>query len=278
MRWTHVGFRKHQEYRDGRWVGPEKLYKGEWEPIIDEETHRRVIAKLTDPNRVSNRGDTELKYLLTWLARCSACGQRLVGAQEYTYMVKGYKRVDGTRGPSRARTYPAKYMCPHPGCHGVVRKMADVDEFAEKVVVGLLERNGVQVLGGDRAAADEAREHVEALKARRVLLSDLLAIPESEGGLDREQFTRQNAVLRFELEAAEAKLRAAQPADELMPFAGAGAAQAWATADVVRKRAVLKALGDMVGLTITVDPVGAGAFSGTSASKYAGIRIESTTG
>jgi hypothetical protein len=274
LRWLQAGYRKHQEYKEGGWAGPVRLYKGDWEPIIDEETHKRVVAKLTDPNRVSNRGDTELKYLLTWFAFCGLCGGRLVGAQEYTFMVQGYKRVDGTRSPSRPRTYSAKYTCQHPGCHGVSRRMEHVDEFVEAFVVGLLERDGVRVLGGDHAVATEAHERIEALKARRALLSDLLGIPEDDGGLDRQQFLRQNTALKAELDAEEARLRLAQPDSELMAFTGAGAAAAWAGADVVRKRAVLKALETMSGFKVTLDPIGPGAFSNAATSRYAGIRIE----
>lgn len=274
LRWTNAGYRKHQEHKDGRWTGPVRLFKGEWEPIVDEETHKRVIAKLTDPSRVSNRGDTELKYLLTWMAICGVCGGRIVGAQEYTYVVKGYKRVNGTRSASRARTYPARYTCQNPGCHGVTRRMEDVDEFVEKVVVGVLERDGVQVLGGDQAAAEEAHERIDALRARRALLADLLGVPEHEGGLDREQFLRQNATLKAELAAEEGRLRLALPDSELMGFTGAGAAQAWAGANVARKRAVLKALESMIGFKVTVDPIGSGAFSDKTADRYAGIRVE----
>lgn len=274
LRWTNAGYRKHQEHKDGKWTGPIRLFTGDWEPIIDEKTHERVIAKLTDPSRVSNRGDTDLKYLLTWMAFCGVCGGRLVGAQEYTYVVKGYKRANGTRSASRARTYPARYTCQNPGCHGVTRRMDDVDEFVEKVVVGLLERDGVQVLGGDRGAAEEAHERIAALKARRALLADLLGVPEHEGGLDREQFLRQNAALKAELAAEEARLRLAQPDSELMGFTGDGTTEAWLGADVARKRSVLKALEAMVGLKVTVDPIGSGAFSDKTASRYAGIRVE----
>lgn len=78
-------------------------------------------------------------------------------------------------------------------------------------MVALLERDSVQVLGGDIEAATESLQRIEALKARRILLSDLLGVPEHEGGLDREQFLRQNAALKSELEAEEARLRAARP-------------------------------------------------------------------
>lgn len=45
---------------------------------------------------------------------------------------------------------------------------------------------------------------------------------------------------------------------------------------MTRKR-VLRALGDRVGLTITIDPVGSGVPSKADVSRYEGIRIEAVS-
>jgi site-specific DNA recombinase len=98
LRPLYAGLRKHQEYKDGQWVGKEQIHEGLWDAIIERDTHDRLVAKLTDPKRVSNKGDTELKYLLTWIVECGACGRPLVGAKGYEYRIKGsYIRKDGTR-------------------------------------------------------------------------------------------------------------------------------------------------------------------------------------
>lgn len=274
MRWTHAGYRKHQEFRNGKYIGQEHLYEAVWEAIIDRETHERVIAKLTDPARVSNKGDTALKYLLTWLVSCGACGQPMVGTKEYEYTVKGYQRVDGTRSPSRKRVYPAAYKCQHAGCMAVSRRMDVVDEFVEHSVVALLEAEGVEVLGGDQQAVTEAQERIEAIKARRSRLSDLALVPVEEGGLDDEQFRRQNAKLAADLKTEQDRLSAARPAEGFDEFTSKKASTVWADASVTRKRAVILALMQMTGLTISVDPVGSGVFSDSEASPYIGIRID----
>ncbi|MFV0461316.1 MAG: hypothetical protein ACK5MT_21385 [Actinomycetales bacterium] len=41
-----------------------------------------------------------------------------------------------------------------------------------------------------------------------------------------------------------------------------------------RKRAVLKALESMIGLRVTADAIGSGAFSDKTADRFAGIRVE----
>ena len=207
LRWVNAGYRKHQEYKDGKWSGPVRLHEADWEAIIDRATHERVIAKLTDPSRSTNKGDTELKYLLTWLASCGACGKQLVGSKGYEYTVKGYKRVDGTRSPSKQRVYHAKYTCPHAGCHGITRRMDVVDDYVERHIVALLEIEGVRVLGGNQRAADEARVRVEELEAQMDLFSDKLA----DATITQRQFDRQNARLMAQLEDQQAQLRAARP-------------------------------------------------------------------
>lgn len=274
MRWTQAGYRKHQEYKDGQWVGQPQLFEAAWEPIIDRETHERVLAKLTAPSRITNKGDTALKYLLTWIVLCGVCGRPMVGVKGYKYTVKGYTRADGSQSPSRERHYYAKYTCAHQGCHGITRRMDVVDEFVERHVVRLLEIEGVRMLGGDQAVVDEAQQRIEEIKARKALLSDLVMTPASEGGMDEEQFRRQNARLTIQLEAEQARLRSARPADGLDEFTGSSAAAAWEAATVEKKRLVLRALIEMTGLTITVDKIGPGAFSASGANPYRGIRVE----
>lgn len=270
MRWVHAGYRKHQAFKNGKWTGPVQLHEAEWEPIIDRQTHERVIAKLTDPARTTNRGDTELKYLLTWLANCGVCGRPVAGAKGYEYQVKGYRRVDGTRSPSKVRNYQPRYSCQHPGCHGVTRRMDVVDEMVERVVVGLLEREGVEVFGGDQSTATAAREQIDQLKAKLALISDAWM----DGDMTQEQFQRQNRRLMDQLKEAEVRLRGSQPASELTEFTTTNPAAAWHQADVKKKRMVIKALMEMTGLKIVIDPIGPGAFSNGTASPYSGIRVE----
>ena len=144
----------------------------------------------------------------------------------------------------------------------------------ERVVVGLLEREGVRAFGGDPAVVVAAQARVEALQAKLALLTDQW----TEDKITDEQLERGTARLRPQLESEQARLRAAQPADDgLRRFTGTGAGAAWGSADVATKKHVLRALGDMVGLTITIDRIGAGASSKADAGRYEGIRIEPAT-
>jgi DNA invertase Pin-like site-specific DNA recombinase len=254
LRWRNCGLRSHQPLdKDGRRTGPVALSPGQWGPIIDRETHERVVATLTAPERRTNNRGTEPKYLLTSVAYCGQCGGHVVGTNEFTYEVKGGLRKDGTRGPSRTRTYPHAYKCPTAGCMKVQRTMADVDEHVTTFVLALLARDGVRLLGGDPVAAEQARERIAALKAQLDLAVDRYA----DGEWTDEQVTRLNARLRPQIEAEEARLRQAQPDTAMADWADADAdvlRERWTAADVETRKALIRRLG----VKVTIHRVGSG--------------------
>ncbi len=231
LRWRNCGIRTHH----GKESGP-----GRWDPIIDRPTHERVVALLTDPVRRSNNRGTEAKYLLTSVAYCGECGRYVVGTNEFTYELKS----------GRTRVYPHSYKCPHAGCMKVQRRMADVDEHVTRVVLGVLERDGVRLLGGDPVAAEQARERVAALEAKLAITADQFADDLITGA----QLQRITGKLRPELEAEQAKLRKAQPSTELAEYTGPGVAKAWAKADVETRKRIIR----LLGMRITIYRVGPG--------------------
>lgn len=244
LRWRNCGLRSHQPLdKNGRRSGPVTLSPGQWEPIVDRETHERVVALLTDPARRSNNRGTEAKYLLTSVARCGECDGYVVGTNEFTYVLKS----------GRTRHYPHAYKCPHAGCMKVTRNMADVDQHVRNFVVALLARDGVRLLGGDPVAAEQARERIAALKAQMDLAADRFA----DGEWTDEQVSRINARVRPQLEAEQARLRAAQPDTSLADWADTDAEQLaakWDAAGVETKKALIR----LLGLRITIKRVGAG--------------------
>lgn len=245
LRWRNCGVRTHR--------GKEAA-AGQWEAIITRETHERVVATLTDPSRRANNRGTAVRYLLTGIAACGECGRPMVGTAEFTYEVKVPPRAGTTEPRTRTRHYPHGYRCAHRGCMKVTGRMSDIDDLVTAVVVGVLERDGVQVLGGDPIAADEARTRVDELKAKLALTADQFA----DDLITVEQMNRINERLRPQLEAERRRLRQSQPDDSLAAFAGANGAEAWQTADVESRRHVLNVLAEAIGLTVHVDSVGPG--------------------
>lgn len=231
LRWRNCGVRTHL----GKEVGP-----GQWELIIDRPTHERVVALLTDPGRRSNNRGTEPKYLLTSIAYCGVCGGPLVGTNEYTYVLKS----------GRQRVYPHSYTCAHAGCMKVRRRMANVDQLITGVVLGVLERDGVRLLGGDPTAAKRARERIAALEAKLALAADQFA----DDVITGDQLRRVSERLKPQLAEERAQLAAAQPNPELASFTGTTVEDAWNAADVDTRKRVIR----LLGMRITVRPVGSG--------------------
>lgn len=231
LRWRNCGVRTH----NGKEAG-----EGQWEAVVDRETHERVVALLTDPARRSNNRGTAPKYLLTSVARCGECGKYVVGTNEHTYKLKS----------GRTRTFLHAYKCPHAGCMKVQRNMAEVDELVSGVVVGVLERNGVRLLGGDPVAAAQARDRVNALEAKLALAADQYA----EDVITGDQMKRISERLRPQLEAERGRLMQSQPDPALASFTGADVAEAWERADVEVRKRIIRTLG----MEVSIERVGSG--------------------
>jgi DNA invertase Pin-like site-specific DNA recombinase len=250
LRWRNCGVRTHQPLdKTGRPQGKPQFYPGMWEAIIDRETHERVVALLTDPSRKSNNRGTEAKYLLTSVAYCGECGGHVVGTAEFTYTLKN----------GRSRTYPHSYKCPHAGCMKVQRRMEDVDALVNGVVVGVLERDGVRLLGGNPAAAEQARARIDSLEAKLALAADQFA----DDAITGDQLRRISEKIKPQLAAEQARLRGAQPDPALADYAGPGVAHAWEAASVETRKRIIRVLG----MRITINRVGPGngrAFDPTS--------------
>lgn len=250
LRWTNAGYRSHQPRDDnGRPVGRETLHRGDWEPIIDRETHERVVALLTDPARRKNNRGTAVRYLLTGLINCGVCDRPLVGTAQFEYDVKVPPLAGSTEPRTRRRIYPHAYKCPHAGCMKVQRRMDDVDAYVQEFTLALLERDGVTILGGDPEAAGAARESIAALEARLALSADLIA----EGTMTADQFRRITERLRPQLDAARARLTQASPRSDADGFA-TDPRTAWEAADIETKRRVIQ----RIGVNIRIVPIGAG--------------------
>ncbi len=117
--------------------------------------------------------------------------------------------------------------------------MADVDAYVTGVVLGVLERNGLRLLGGDAHAADSARTRIVELEAKLALTADQFA----DDIITTEQVKRINHRHRPQLAAERSRLAAAQPASELAAFAGPGVREAWDAADVETRKAIIRLLG-----------------------------------
>ncbi|NMR29931.1 recombinase family protein [Crystallibacter degradans] len=209
--------------------------KGDWDPIISQDTYDQALAVLTAPGRRHSRG-IEPKYLLSGIALCGRCS-------EPTRMRPNIQKArDG-----RAARKPA-YVCP--GCTKVTRMMEPVDAMVEAVIVEILSRSDVM---------EHVSETPDALRAatgaRDAVLArmDTAADEFADGAMTGRQFARINERLGAQLATAEANVAKLQPSSVLDGMTGAGAAEAWQAASVNRKREIIRELA-----TVTILPSGTG--------------------
>jgi site-specific DNA recombinase len=98
----------------GKVVGP-----GDWEPLLDEDTHRGLVAFLSDPARKPGSA-FEHRHMGSGVYRCGKCGNT---------MYAGYPH-----GPGKRMTYVCK-----PTAH-VARLGEPLDEYIEMMVLGYIKR------------------------------------------------------------------------------------------------------------------------------------------
>ncbi len=187
-----------------------------WPPILDDATHHALVARLSDPQRRTQR-DSAVKHLLSGIAVCGVCGGRL--------------RVQKNRGF-------LAYLCVD-GFH-VSRKESDVDAFVEAVVVERLSRPDLLELmtageSDDVAAAlEEAREK----RARLQGFYDAAAV----GDLTPAALSRIEARLLPEIDAAERRAQRASVSPVLADVTGPDAEKRWQALTLPQKREVISLL------------------------------------
>lgn len=207
--------------------------------VIDEDTHERLKAVLTDPARRTSPVGRAPKYLLGGVARCGQCGGVMVRAVG--------RKATAKSGSSKRQ--PPSYVCSE--CYRVRRKQDLVDALVEGIVVGRLQMpDAAQLFAqGDPAAVQVARDTIEALDARLANAADMFAM----GDIDGAQLTRITERLRADRVQAAIALDAALPAAVPTELISSNARQVWDGLSMDVKRTVLAAL-----VTVTILPSGSG--------------------
>lgn len=212
LRERNAGQRVHQ----GQVVGT-----GDWEPLHDADTHARLVAVLTDPQRRTSPPSSAVRHLLSGLARCSVC------AGPMRVLTAGN---DGRKSGS--------YVCQQ-GYH-VRRSQEGMDALVSALVVGrLAQPDAAAALSvADDGAAQEALDKVAALRARLNAAADQYA----DGIIDGEQFARITSRLRPQMEQHQQVARSASTAPDLLDLAAPDIAQRWKSLPLGRKRAAIDLL------------------------------------
>lgn len=191
--------------------------RGQWEPILDDTTHRRVLAALAKPEtryRVPRRGARH--YLLTGIVRCGVCNGPMYGNRY-----------------AEGRHY---YIC-QAGDHGNSVSGHGTDEAITELVLAKLaadEVEPVEVEWPGEARLEDVRQQIADLMAAFVgrRLSEAVVFPAVEA-LEAER----DALLAERSEWAAATIG---------PEVGPMSRDEWDARDVDRRRAVVERLLDAV--------------------------------
>jgi site-specific DNA recombinase len=210
--------------------------RGDWEPLVSEETWRAVRAILEDPARKPPRG---VRTLLGGLALCP-CGNVVSGMPNH----RG-QRVYRCQPPTRNRDWD--------GGH-VARQAAPVEDYIEMLVKGRMARDDA----ADLIALPEGGPDVAALAkestAIRATLEEMAA-DRAVGLITRAQMLAATERANIRLVEIAAEMEHAARENVLAPLVAAEDVTAmWADMDLSLHRAVIKTL-----MTITLLSPGMGA-------------------
>ncbi|MFI6759444.1 recombinase family protein [Micromonospora sp. NPDC050417] len=201
-----------------------------WSPILDEDTHGRLVALLETPGR-RHHGNSKLKHQLSGAALCGPCRRPI-------------------RAKPIARTGALRYFCPYRGCLRVSAMLVPMDASVDRIILARLRRTdatGVFAPGVDQVAIAATRKEVRQLQGRL----DEHVVESSAGRLSARALGLVERDLQPKIDAAERKLRTLLTPPALRGEDPAELADRWPDLPVARRRGVIVALAEIV-----LSPVG----------------------
>lgn len=214
MRPAIAGFREHEGV----------LVKGTWPGLISEVDHRRLVALLSDPARLTRT--TARRYLLTGLVSCGNCGALLVG------------RPRDDKSP--------RYVCNRqpelPNCGRLTRLCEPVDEMVKELVLDALESVDLRQFVED--SEPDATLIMDAIRADEEALVELSADYYQHKVIDRAEFLSNRNAIRDRISDGRRRLARQGGRGILAGLVGAGATvrEEWDARGIDWQRAVIAAL------------------------------------
>jgi site-specific DNA recombinase len=220
--------------------------RGEWQPILGEDTHRGLVAYLSDPTR-RPAVSFERRHMGSGVYRCGICDRPM------------YAVYPG--GKRRAMTYACR-----PTNH-VTRLGAPLDDYVELVVLKHLNGSDIHMLLQDGRKVDVGELHTRraGLQARL----DELAAMFAAGEIDGSQLKRGTGDLRSQfavIDAQLAELARRSPVADLLA-AGGDLEKHWAALSPDMRGKIVSEL-----MTVTVRPTARGV-KGVTIDRETGLRI-----
>lgn len=194
----------------------EELGKGNWDPILDEEEWRSLVALFKLPSRRNGPGRAR-KHLLTGIARCGAC--------------KGGLSVQRDNKGRRV------YVCREKFC--INRRQSLIDTIVEQRIFALVRRHAAEREAVEAPQSSEAMREVDDLQAQL----DELAEAYATGDVTLSQMTTASRIINERLDVAKAALGETQTAPTLQRLVAADdPEEEWGLFDLGQKRALIESL------------------------------------
>lgn len=215
------------EYK-GEILGP-----GKWEPILDEEDWRAVVAVLSVP-RSQGAVSYERRWQGSGVYLCGKCG---------SVMVIG--RRPGYKGAAAAPVYRCKKQA------HLSRNAELLDAVVSKLVVGRLSRPDAQLLLEKPGAGVD----VPGLQTRRDNYRtqlDAVAVAFAEGDMNLQQMRTANALLNDKIDVVDREIAASRISSPLADLVASkdDISNRWGEMSPDLRSKVIAAL-----LSVTVDPI-----------------------
>jgi DNA invertase Pin-like site-specific DNA recombinase len=226
--WTSTTLRgvvRNPRYAGLRALRGEVVGKAVWPAVIDEATHRRVLAAFDARSKGNHR--TPQRYLLTGMLRCGKCGNTLF---------------------SSPRANTRRYVClagpDHGGC-GRLTVVADPLErfLADAVIYRLDTPEMADVLAGRAAADTHAAAAAEQLSQDKAQLEEL-AQAWATKTISMREWQAARKIIDERVRDNERRLARATRSDALAGWVGNGDAlrAQWAALNLSRQHATVLAV------------------------------------
>lgn len=228
--WTTTTLRgivRNPRYAGLRALRGEVVAKAVWPAIIDEDTHRRVLAAFDTRSKGNHR--TPQRYLLTGMLRCGKCGNTL-----YSSPRKNTRRYVCLSGPD------------HGGCGHLTVVAAPLEAFLAEAVIHRLDTPQLaDALTGKATADTVTATAAEELSQDKAQLEELAAAWASKS-IGTREWQAARKIIEERIRDNERRLARATRSDALAGWVGHGdeLRTQWAGLNLSRQHAIVKAVLD----------------------------------
>lgn len=207
---------------------------GQWEAIVTEDEHRRVLARFAEKKTSGRRAPQ--RYLLSGLLQCGKCGTRLYSSAR--------------RGNSRNGSTTRRYVCSSGPDHGGCGRLTIVADPVERLITDAVlyrldTRELADVLAGRASTDERTQDLTRALDEDQEQLEELAAAY-AEKAITMREWMSAKKPIQQRVEATQRRLAQITRTGALTGLAGTGEelGRAWPSLNLDRQHAIVKALID----------------------------------